>query len=67
MALTAAEKMKRRRDKLKIEGKYEDYKKNQSESMKKSRAKKKSENSKLSPRFFHKITKRQRGQRVLEN
>lgn len=41
MALTAAEKMKRRREKLKLEGKYEQYKKNHREVCRKGRLKKK--------------------------
>ena len=44
MPLSAAEKMKRRREKLKGLGKYEDYKKKHAEICKKSRAKKKVDN-----------------------
>lgn len=50
MALSAAEKMRRRRQKLKEEGKYEEYKENQRQQMKKVRDKKKEEISKLKKR-----------------
>ena len=55
MALTAAERQKRRRDKLKNEGKYEDYKKKNRAEAKKSRDKKRNDQAKLPKSVQNKV------------
>lgn len=60
MALTAAEKMRRRRQKLKDEGKYEEYKENHRETARKSRAKKRDEVDDMTPKEREKVRKEQR-------
>ncbi|XP_054722845.1 uncharacterized protein LOC129232768 [Uloborus diversus] len=60
MALTAAEKMRRRRQKLKDEGKYEEYKEKHRETAKKSRAEKKNELEHMTKTEREKVKRQQR-------
>lgn len=59
MAFTAAEKMRRRRQKLKDEGKYEEYKEKHRQTAKKSRAKKKNELDHMTSIEREKATKKE--------
>lgn len=58
MPLTPAEKMRRHRQKLKDEGKYEGYKKKHKETMQKSRSRKAAELEKLPLKLKKKNCKR---------
>lgn len=60
MAFTAAEKMRRRRQKLKDEGKYEEYKEKHRQTAKKSRTKKKNELDHMTSIEREKLKRQQR-------